>query len=115
MEPSIRAGDVLMVDRAQQRLVKDAIYIIRQNNLLYVKRVQRLYDGSVRISSDNKAYAEEVIPRKQGVQTAEAANAVAFLLSPRSSGINAQRIVVDAGMSINYFDREIIRGVMGEE
>ncbi len=63
MEPSIRAGDVLMVDRAQQRLVKDAIYIIRQNNLLYVKRVQRLYDGSVRISSDNKAYAEEVIPR----------------------------------------------------
>ena len=32
----------------------------------------------------------------------------AFLLSPRSSGINAQRIVVDAGMSINYFDRQLI-------
>ena len=31
----------------------------------------------------------------------------------RSSGINAQRLVVDAGMSINYFDRELIRRVVG--
>ena len=37
----------------------------------------------------------------------------AFLLSPRSSGINAQRIVVDAGMSINYFDRELIQRAIG--
>ncbi|MHB1036830.1 MAG: enoyl-ACP reductase FabI [Pirellulales bacterium] len=57
-------------------------------------------------------YAEEVIPRKKAVQTEEVANAVAFLLSPRSSGINAQRIVIDAGMSINYFDRELIRRAM---
>ena len=53
-------------------------------------------------------YAEQVIPRKKAVQTEEAAHAAAFLLSPRSSGINAQRIVVDAGMSINYFDRQLI-------
>jgi enoyl-[acyl-carrier protein] reductase I len=50
-----------------------------------------------------------VIPRKRAVATEEAANLAAFLLSPRSSGINAQRIVVDAGMSINYFDRDLIR------
>ena len=41
--------------------------------------------------------------------TDEVANVAAFLLSPRSSGINAQRIVVDAGMSVNYFDRELVR------
>ncbi len=35
-----------------------------------------------------------------------------FLLSPRSSGINAQKIVVDAGMSVNYFDRELIGRAM---
>jgi enoyl-[acyl-carrier protein] reductase I len=57
---------------------------------------------------DAYLYAEQIIPRKKAVQTEEAANAAAFLLSPRSSGINAQRIVVDAGMSINYFDRDII-------
>lgn len=57
---------------------------------------------------DAYLYAEQVIPRKQAVQTEEVAHVAAFLLSPRSSGINAQRIVVDAGMSINYFDRELI-------
>ncbi|MBN1912065.1 MAG: SDR family oxidoreductase, partial [Pirellulales bacterium] len=61
---------------------------------------------------DSYLYAEQVIPRKQAVQTTEAANVVAFLLSPRSSGITAQRLVVDAGMSINYFDSEIIRRTM---
>jgi len=59
--------------------------------------------------ADAYLYAEEVIPRKKAVQTEEAAHVIAFLLSPRSSGINAQRIVVDAGMSINYFDRDLIR------
>ena len=57
-------------------------------------------------------YAEQVIPRKQAVQTQEAANVAAFLLSPRSSGINAQSVVVDAGMSINYFDSQIVAKAM---
>ena len=57
---------------------------------------------------DSYLYAERVIPRHKAVQTEEVANAVAFLLSPRSSGINAQQIIIDAGMSINYFDREIV-------
>jgi enoyl-[acyl-carrier protein] reductase I len=61
---------------------------------------------------DAYLYAEQVIPRKQALQTEEVANAAAFLLSPRSSGINAQRIVVDAGMSINYFDRDLIERAM---
>lgn len=57
-------------------------------------------------------YAEQVIPRKSAVRTEEVAHVAAFLLSPRSSGINAQRIVVDAGMEVNYFDRDIIRKVL---
>ncbi len=58
---------------------------------------------------DSYLYAEQATLRRQAVQTEEAAHAAAFLLSPRSSGINAQQIVVDAGMSVNYFDREIVR------
>jgi enoyl-[acyl-carrier protein] reductase I len=61
---------------------------------------------------DAYLYAEQVIPRKQAVETEEVANVAAFLLSPRSSGVNAQRIVIDAGMSINYFDRELIERAM---
>ena len=65
--------------------------------------------------ADAYLYAEEVIPRKKAVQTEEVAGTVAFLLSPRSSGINAQRIVIDAGMSINYFDRDLVRRAMRPE
>lgn len=61
---------------------------------------------------DSYLYAEQATLRKQAVQTEEAANAVAFLLSPRSSGINAQGLVIDAGMSINYFDDGLIHRKM---
>jgi enoyl-[acyl-carrier protein] reductase I len=57
---------------------------------------------------DAYLYAEQVIPRKKALQTQEVANVAAFLLSPRSSGINAQAVVVDAGMSINYFDNDLV-------
>ncbi len=57
-------------------------------------------------------YAEQIIPRGSAITTQEAANTACFLLSPRSSGINAQRIVVDAGMAINYFDRDLVNRVM---
>jgi enoyl-[acyl-carrier protein] reductase I len=58
---------------------------------------------------DSYLFAEQATLRKRAVETEEAAAAAVFLLSPRSSGINAQSIVVDAGMSVNYFDREIVR------
>lgn len=61
---------------------------------------------------DYYLYAEQVILRKKGLTTNEVANTVAFLLSDRSSGINAQHIIVDGGMSINYFDKNIIEKVM---
>ena len=57
-------------------------------------------------------FAEQATLRKEAVRTEEVANAVAFLLSPRASGINAQRIVLDAGMSVNYFDQDLIRRAM---
>jgi enoyl-[acyl-carrier protein] reductase I len=53
-------------------------------------------------------YAERATLRNHAVQTEEVANAVAFLVSPRSSGINAQGLVIDAGMGINYFDQQLI-------
>lgn len=61
---------------------------------------------------DAYLYAERVIPRKEAVTTEEVANTAAFLLSPRSSGITAQSIVIDAGMSINYFDQQIVADAM---
>jgi enoyl-[acyl-carrier protein] reductase I len=61
---------------------------------------------------DAYLYAEQVIPRRKALATQEVANTAVFLLSPRASGINAQTVVVDAGMSINYFDRDLVRRCM---
>lgn len=61
---------------------------------------------------DAYLYAEQVIPRRRAVATEEVANTAVFLLSRRSSGINAQSLVIDAGMSFNYFDQEIVTKVM---
>lgn len=61
---------------------------------------------------DSYLFAEKAILRKEGIRTQEVADTVAFLLSPRSAGINAQRIIVDGGMSNNYFDREIVQGAL---
>lgn len=60
---------------------------------------------------DSYLFAEKVIPRGRAVATDEVAAAAVFLLSPRSSGITAQSIVVDAGMSINYFDAAVVGAV----
>ncbi len=61
---------------------------------------------------DSYLYAEQVTLRKQALQTEEVASAVAFLLSPRSSGMNAQQLILDAGMSVNYFDRDLVSKVV---
>jgi enoyl-[acyl-carrier protein] reductase I len=54
-------------------------------------------------------YAEAATLRRKNLETREVADTVLFLLSPRSSGIAAQSVVVDAGMGVNYFDRDIVR------
>lgn len=58
---------------------------------------------------DNYLYAEELTLRKEALETQEVANTVCFLLSTRSSGINASTVIVDAGMSSNYFDQNIVK------
>ena len=57
---------------------------------------------------NNFIYSEQLMLRKKALKTEEVANTVAFLLSPRSSGINGEKIVVDGGMSCNYFDQQVV-------
>ena len=59
---------------------------------------------------DSYLFAEKATLRKRALRTEEAADAAAFLLSPRSSGITGQCLVVDAGMGMNYFDVAIVAG-----
>ena len=54
-------------------------------------------------------YAEKLTLRKRNLATQEVANTAVFLLSERSSGLNATTVTVDAGLGSNFFDKEIVR------
>ena len=47
MEPTIRSGDLLLVDRSKSRMKGDGIYLINLDDGLMVKRVEWLLGGSV--------------------------------------------------------------------
>ncbi len=57
---------------------------------------------------DAYLFAEKATMRHRALETREAADTALFLLSPRASGINAQTLVVDAGMGANFFDDTIL-------
>ncbi|AUX87983.1 peptidase S24 [Acinetobacter sp. ACNIH2] len=56
MEPTISDRDSLLVNTAEKEPQDGHIYVIRNCDLLWVKRVQRLLDGSLLLLSDNKLY-----------------------------------------------------------
>lgn len=65
MEPTVRDGYLLLVDLRQRQAHQDAIYILRFDSELIAKRLQRMFDGSVKIKSDNPAYDEQLVPVDQ--------------------------------------------------
>ncbi|PLX92147.1 MAG: transcriptional regulator [Desulfuromonas sp.] len=65
MEPTIKEGGILLVDRSRQEVKDDAIYVIKIDGTLVAKRLQRLFDGSIKIKSDNPAYDEQTVPADQ--------------------------------------------------
>lgn len=62
MEPTLRPGDTLMLDRRANRPDRDGIYILRMNGVPLVKRLQVLPGGIVKVVSDNPAYETFTVP-----------------------------------------------------
>lgn len=56
MEPSLRPGDVVLVDHSDNTAKRDGIYVLRMGDALLVKRLQRLPGDIIKASSDNPAY-----------------------------------------------------------
>lgn len=62
MEPSIYAGDALLVDRGQREVQDRNVYVLRYGHEIRVKRLFRRPDGGLRIVSDNtNGFPEEVV------------------------------------------------------
>ncbi len=56
MEPTLRDGDEILVDRAQRPL-RSGLHVIRLDDVLLVKRLEPGPAGTLRVISDNPAYA----------------------------------------------------------
>ncbi len=62
MEPTIRDGDMLIVDRSIDRVLDAGIYVVTVAGMVVVKRVQLRRDGTLLLRSDSGRYDDEVIP-----------------------------------------------------
>lgn len=60
MGGTIEDGQLVLVDRRPRDT--DGVYLVRIAGVVRFKRVQYMVDGSLRLSSDNPAYAVDTIP-----------------------------------------------------
>ena len=56
MEPTLRAGDVVLVDKSASQPDREGIYIMRMGEMLLVKRLQALPGGRIRVTSVKSAF-----------------------------------------------------------
>lgn len=61
MDPIIYHGDAIFIDTRPPSIVVDGIYLLRQDDALLVKQLQRLPGGVIQVSSRNPAYAPYII------------------------------------------------------
>lgn len=62
MEPTIRDGDILLVDTSIDHVRDNGIYVVVLGGLVVVKRVHVARDGAVTLISDNGIYPPETVP-----------------------------------------------------
>ncbi len=62
MEPTLKEGSVVFVDKNKKDIQKGGIFILVTNSGLFIKRVQYRVDGSCDIISDNPSYPVETLP-----------------------------------------------------
>lgn len=102
MEPTIRQGDLLLLELEPRGLLEGEIYVVQRKDVLLLKRVQILSDGSVILHSDNpdwpadphtpergRAPVHRPGPLDRPVQSREAA-----MISLRSAALAAALLVL---------------------
>ena len=58
-------GDTVVIDHGRNTLEGEAVYVIQLDDHLYAKRLQRQFDGSIHIISENKAYKDMIVPKEK--------------------------------------------------
>lgn len=61
MAPTIDSGDLILVDTSEQAVKNDSIYLLRLDDGVTAKRLQRDWTGGVWVRSDNTQYRDQHI------------------------------------------------------
>ncbi|WP_098415221.1 XRE family transcriptional regulator [Vibrio sp. ES.051] len=65
MADTITDNDSLLIDTGSRTPIDGHIYVVRLGDELYAKRVQKSFDGSLVLISDNKDYGPITVPKAQ--------------------------------------------------
>ena len=66
MEPTLEENDLVLIDRQQTEFAREGIYVIRLDDMLMVKRLQRQPKGLIQIISDNFNYPPITLSNDSG-------------------------------------------------
>jgi len=61
MEPTLKNGSIVFIDRSQNSMDKNGIFVVSTPGGLFIKRLDRKADGSIELISDNKFYSPEAM------------------------------------------------------
>ena len=65
MFPTLKSGDLLIVDSSMNIFTNDGIYLIESSAGIFIKRIYKNMNGSLLVKSDNIAYGLETIFENQ--------------------------------------------------
>ena len=61
MEPTLKSGSIVFIDREQNDINKEGIFVVSTPGGLFIKRLNRRADGSIELISDNHLYSKETL------------------------------------------------------
>ena len=64
MEPTIDRDGLVMIDESQTKISGDSIYCFATSGGIFIKRIQRNFDGTLEVMSDNTAYSTKTLDPK---------------------------------------------------
>ena len=68
MNPTFNAGALLLVNTKADHIKNDSIYVINRDDELIVKRIQDLWNGQIKIKSDNPKYEPLIIQKTDAIK-----------------------------------------------
>lgn len=83
MSPTIKGGEILIVDSTIKAISGGGIYAFKLNDQINVSRLQARVDGSITFIYDNGAYPQDVLPAEK-IDRLEVIGMVMLILSIRT-------------------------------